>query len=223
MAATVAGSSPLRSATSKPWSSSPCTADSADGRSDSTRPSQPQHSPLTATPIHFMPPSSGTAAVTPSSPRTVGGATSTSLPDSVRSRIPPPASWVRSRTSGKAKRRCAAPARTPLATGCCEPDSMAAASASSSDSERSPSRRMLWSWGVVEVRVPVLSNTTSPMAGSVSMRRSEIASRPARCSTWWAAVRAVGVASESAQGQVTTSTDRVIQNASSGAQCNQRP
>jgi len=63
------------------------------------------------------------------------------------------------------------------------------------------------------VRVPVLSNTKSVAWARVSRAWPRVERRPTRVSRPRAAVRAAGVASDSAQGQETTSTETVIQKA----------
>ena len=67
------------------------------------------------------------------------------------------------------------------------------------------------------VSVPVLSNTKCVAAASVSSAWPRVTSTPRRNSVPVAAVSAAGVASDSAHGQVTTSTATVIHSARDGS------
>ena len=67
------------------------------------------------------------------------------------------------------------------------------------------------------VNVPVLSNEIALTSGIVSSTWADLIIIPLRLSCVVAQVSAVGVANANAQGQVTTRTDKVIQNASLGS------
>src|SRR5210317_1501139 len=73
------------------------------------------------------------------------------------------------------------------------------------------------------VSMPVLSNTNTSAAARVSSTCPRVLSRPNLVKEPIAAVTAVGVASDKAQGQVTTNTARVISKAREGSCINQKP
>ena len=97
--------------------------------------------------------------------------------------------------------------------GCSDPCSSAAATASAcarvqSASTSSPSRE-----SCPRVSVPVLSNTTCVTRASASIAWPRVTITPRRARLPTAAASAVGVASDSAHGQVTTSTATAVHSA----------
>ena len=84
-------------------------------------------------------------------------------------------------------------------------------------SSRLPSGRQAATTGWPKVSVPVLSSTTRRARASASSASARVTSSPRRARAAVAAVIAVGVASDSAQGQVTTRTARVVSNARLGS------
>ena len=212
MAAAAAGRSPLSNSTATPAASSCRMASAAPGRRASSSTIQPSISASSTSSKDRPAPGGGAGAGKPKHPAAKSG-----VPKARRrpARVPvtPCPTTVRCASTGGTG-TTAAKAR---AMGWDDPRSRAAARASRPSGPVSARGITALTVILPRVRVPVLSNTQRSTRARVSSTWPRRIRKPRRRNSALATVRAVGVARERAQGQVTTSTERVTHRAREGS------
>ena len=208
-ASAAAGVSPESSSTARPCAARVAMASAASSRTWSCRRNQQRGSSASASSSHC--PSPGAAGG-------LAGAAKSGRPrrqarPSMRPSRPRPGRL----TTSSARRVASRKGWKARAMGCSERASRAAARRRAVPASSSPSGRVSTRLMRPVVRVPVLSRITRSTWESASMASARVTSTPRRRSWPWPAVSAVGVASARAQGQVTTSTERVIHSTREGS------